>query len=338
MDSSPRPATSKQQLPHPALTPWRDALAGLRGADLLSLASLSRTQVLALLELAAAVKGDIAPFSTVMQGKSGVLLFEKPSLRTRMSFEVGVHKLGGHAIYMDHSAQRLGERESVTDYGKNLERWVDLIVARVFRNSVIVELAAAARVPVVNALCDLYHPCQALADFFTLFERSGRTGEDLRRVKLAYVGDGNNVAHSLMHGAAILGVELVVITPEGHAPEADIVAESRLLAAKNASPEPRVSASPDDVKGAAAVYTDVWVSMGESAHSASERRKFNKYQVNEALMAKAGPDAVFMHCLPAKRGQEVTDGVMDSPLNVAYDQAENRMHAQNALLSAIFGV
>lgn len=308
-------------------------IADLRGSDLLTLASLDAPTMLALFETAAAMKKDYGPFSRILAGKSAILLFEKPSLRTRISFEVGIAKLGGHPIYMDHSAQRLGERESVTDYGKNLERWVSLIVARVFRHAVVAELAAASRVPVINALCDLYHPCQALADYLTLWERFGR----VKGVRLAYVGDGNNVCHSLMHGAAILGADFVAVTPKGHEPSPDITRQARDMAeASGSGGRIAVSNDPDAVKGVDAVYTDVWVSMGEAAHSATERRKFLKYQVNEDLMSRAGPAAIFMHCLPAKRGQEVVDAVMDSPRSVVYDQAENRMHAQNALLAHMF--
>jgi ornithine carbamoyltransferase len=308
-----------------------ERLPHLRGADLLSLTSLDERTVLSLFATAAAMKKDYGPYSRTLAGKSVILLFEKPSLRTRISFEVGIAKLGGHAIYMDHSGQRLGERESVTDYGKNLERWVSLIVARVFRHSVVSELASAARVPVINALCDLYHPCQALADYLTLWERHGR----VRGLRVAYVGDGNNVCHSLMHGAAMLGAELVAITPKGHECDPEIVEGARALAAAGGG---RIveTTDPDAVSGVDAVYTDVWVSMGEAAHSASERKKFLKYQVNEGMMAKAGAGAVFMHCLPAKRGQEVVDGVMDGPVSVVYDQAENRMHAQCALMHHMF--
>jgi ornithine carbamoyltransferase len=308
-----------------------ERLPHLRGADLLSLTSLDERTVLSLFATAAAMKKDYGPYSRTLAGKSVILLFEKPSLRTRISFEVGIAKLGGHAIYMDHSGQRLGERESVTDYGKNLERWVSLIVARVFRHSVVSELASAARVPVINALCDLYHPCQALADYLTLWERHGR----VRGLRVAYVGDGNNVCHSLMHGAAMLGAELVAITPKGHECDPEIVEGARALAAAGGG---RIveTTDPDAVSGVDAVYTDVWVSMGEAAHSASERKKFLKYQVNEGMMAKAGASSVFMHCLPAKRGQEVVDGVMDGPVSVVYDQAENRMHAQCSLMHHMF--
>lgn len=308
-----------------------NSLPHLHGSDLLTLSTMDEKTILGLFKTAAAMKKDYAPFSTTLAGKSAILLFEKPSLRTRISFEVGIAKLGGNAIYMDHSAQRLGERESVTDYGKNLERWVSLIVARVFRHAVVAELASASRVPVINALCDLYHPCQALADYLTLWERHGK----VRGLRVAYVGDGNNVCHSLMHGAAILGAELIAITPKGRECDEEITAEARTLAEKNGG-KITVTTDVEAVKGVDAVYTDVWVSMGESAHSANERKKFLKYQINEALMAKAGPQAIFMHCLPAKRGQEVVDGVMDSPASVVYDQAENRMHAQCALLHHMF--
>ncbi|QOJ01822.1 MAG: ornithine carbamoyltransferase [Phycisphaeraceae bacterium] len=299
----------------------------------MTLASLDESTILRLFGTAASMKRDYAPYSASMRGKSAILLFEKPSLRTRVSFEVGIWKLGGQAVYMDHSNARLGERESVTDYGKNLERWVSLIVARVFRHSVVAELASASGVPVVNALCDLYHPCQALADYLTLWERHGR----VKGLRVAYVGDGNNVCHSLMHGAAILGATLVAVTPKGHGCDPRVVEEARDLARRSGSGG-RVEESndPDAVAGADAVYTDVWVSMGESAHSSSERKKFLRYQVNEAMMAKAGPGAVFMHCLPAKRGQEVVDAVMDSGASVVYEQAENRMHAQCALLHHMF--
>lgn len=307
------------------------SLPSLFGSDLLSLASLDERTILGLFETADAMKRDYGPFSGTLAGKSVILLFEKPSLRTRISFEVGISKLGGHAIYMDHSAQRLGERESVTDYGKNLERWVSLIVARVFRNSVVTELASAARVPTINALCDLYHPCQALADYLTLWQRFGRA----RGLRVAYVGDGNNVCHSLMHGAGLLGAHLIAVTPKGHECEPEIVAEARAMAVASGGSITETH-DPDAVAGVDAVYTDVWVSMGESAHSASERKKFLKYQINEPLMAKAGPGAVFMHCLPAKRGQEVVDAVMDGPASVVYDQAENRMHAQCALMHHMF--
>jgi ornithine carbamoyltransferase len=312
------------------------ALASLVGSDLLSLSGLGAAAMLGLFEMAATMKRDHAPYSRLLAGKSAVLLFEKPSLRTRISFEVGIARLGGHPIYMDHSSQRLGERESVRDYGRNLERWVDLIVARVFRHAVVAELAEASRVPVINALCDLYHPCQALADYLTLWERFGR----VKGLRIAYIGDGNNVCHSLMHGAAILGAEIIAISPEGHEPIESVTREAAALAQAPTSAGGgvvRVTNDIEAVRGVDVVYTDVWVSMGAAAHSAVEHSKFLKYQVNEALMAMAGPAAVFMHCLPAKRGQEVVDAVIDSPASLVYEQAENRMHAQNALLAAIFG-
>lgn len=308
----------------------------LFGRDLLTLTSFTRDQILALFETAQAIKADIRTFRTSLDGQSVILLFEKPSLRTRVTFEVGVQKLGGCVVYIDHSAMRLGERESIYDYGKNLERWVQCIVARVFSQNVVEELAAAAKVPVINALSDFHHPCQALADLFTLRENF-TTFDNLR---LAYIGDGNNVCNSLMQAAATLGVNTTIITPEGFEPPAPIVAEAEALA-REAGSTLRITNDPSTVAGASAVYTDTWVSMGQGAGAADEaakrRKAFQPYQVNPSLMSKAGPKAKFMHCLPAHRGQEVLDAVIDSPNSIVYDQAENRMHVQNAVLVHLLG-
>jgi ornithine carbamoyltransferase len=260
-----------------------------------------------------------------------------------MSFEVGIAKLGGHPIFMDHAAQRLGARESVRDYAKNLERWVECIVARVYSQAVLEEMAEAAKCPVVNALSDRFHPCQALADLFTLYERAGNDAARLRKLKLAYVGDGNNVCHSLIHCSTLLGVDTTVITPKGYAPAEDVVADCQAFA-KAAGSKFTLATNPTAIEGNDAVYTDVWVSMGQAGgvDEVTKRRKiFAKYQVNSELMEAAGKGrpspAVFMHCLPAQRGLEVTDDVIDSPHSVVYDQAENRMHAQNALLHYMLG-
>jgi len=329
--SKPHPRKDKRLPPTPPRSPGKRGVHPLHGRDLLSLSALDRAQVLKLFATAKSVKADISKDRKALDGKAVILLFEKPSLRTRISFEVGIAKLGGTAIYMDHSNARLGERESVHDYGKNLERWVQCIVARVFSQTVLDEMAAAASVPVINALSDLFHPCQALADFFTLTEHF----KGLQGVKLAYVGDGNNVCNSLMHAAGLLGVPMTVITPEGFEPRPEIVAEARSLA-KSSGSRIELSNDPSAVSGHSAVYTDVWVSMGQGAGQADEaakrRKAFQPYQVNTNLMAIAGPDAKFMHCLPAHRGLEVTDPVIDSTNSVVYDQAENRMHVQNALL------
>jgi ornithine carbamoyltransferase len=304
---------------------------GLAGRDLLSLAEFSSVEVQAVLDLALAMKKSPAKYDTTLKGKSCILLFEKPSLRTRISFEVGIAKLGGHCIYMDHSTQRLGLRESVHDYGKNLERWVSCIIPRVFQHVTLTKMAVASRVPVVNALCDMHHPCQALADLLTLRECRGT----LRGLNVAYIGDGNNVCHSLMHGCVLTGAHVVAVTPKGFEPNPAIVKECRKIGETTRS-EVTVTNSLDAVAGCDAVYTDVWASMGTSQDEAGRRMKtFAKYQVNAALMAKTGKDTIFMHCLPAHRGIEVTDEVLDGPSSVVYQQAENRMWAQMALLALI---
>jgi len=270
-----------------------------------------------------------------------VLLFEKASLRTRISFETGINALGGTALYMDHSAQRIGERESVKDYGRNLERWIDCIVARVYSQRAIDELALFADVPVINALSDRFHPCQALADMFTLWERPG----SLEGIRLAWMGDGNNVCHSLMQAATMLGVDMTIITPHGYEPAADVT-EQCLTYAKESGAVLTFVDDPAAVEGHHAVYTDVWVSMGQGDQANERRAAFGPYAVTPEIMSLASKGvtgkrfpngSVFMHCLPAQRGVEVLDEVMDSPASIVYDQAENRMHAQNGLLLHIFG-
>lgn len=303
----------------------------LNGRDLVSITQLTADEVKALLATAASMKSDLAPYAGSLAGKSIIALFEKPSLRTRVTFETGPTKLGAHVMYFDHSKQRIGQRESVKDYALNLERWVDCIVARVFEHRVLQEMAEHASVPVVNALCDLEHPCQALADLFTLSERF----DDLTECKLAYVGDGNNVCHSLMLLCAKLGVSFTAVTPKGFEPQFSVVRDA-LADAKTTGATITLSHNPDAAAGHDAVYTDCWVSMGQDHQAAMRDGVFDSYQVNEELMerlAGKGNDwPLFMHCLPAHRGQEVTDDVMDSPCSIVFDQAENRMWVQNALL------
>lgn len=329
---------SSSSLQHPRIA----SAADFRGRDFLTLSNVSRPALLELFDTARRCKAAPEEFRASLDFTSTVMLFEKPSLRTKMSFEVGIHRLGGQAIYLDHSQQRLGARESVEDYARNLERWVGCIIARVFKQSVLEQLAAAARCPVVNALSDRFHPCQAIADLFTLFERCGHDDARLRALRLAFIGEGNNVCHSLMHAASILGMKMVVITPPGFAPAEDVVRECTGFAdASGGSLE--VSSDAGAVEGSDAVYTDVWVSMGDASglDPAKRREIFLPYQVNAALMARASQGrrspALFMHCLPAQRNTEVTDDVIDSPGSVVYDQAENRMHAQNALLIHMLG-
>lgn len=286
---------------------------------------LTDDEVQYLLELAGKVKRAPAKFAKALSGKYLALLFEKPSLRTRLTFELAIKQLGGDSVVTEGPVDG---REPLKDVARNLERWVQGIVARTFSQTTIEELAQWSSAPVINALSDLYHPCQALADVFTLSERFG----ELRGLKLAFVGDGNNVAHSLMLTALRLGVDFAISTPEGYAPNAEIVAQAEGLAAVSGA---RLQVTNDPAKavaGANAVYTDVWTSMGKEKESAKRCKQFAEHQVNGGLMAHARPDAVFMHCLPAKRGEEVTDEVIESGQSIVFDQAENRLHTQKALL------
>jgi ornithine carbamoyltransferase len=272
------------------------------------------------LDLAHEVKRTPARFSKTLTGRYLTLLFEKPSLRTRLTFELAMKQLGGDTVT---SIGPIADREPVKDVARNLDRWTNGIVARVFSHSTIEELAKWSKVPVINALSDLYHPVQALADVQTLEERFGK----LDGLKLAFVGDGNNVAHSLMLTAGRLGMQVAIAAPAGYQPNPGIVAEASKFAKITVTSDPR-----EAVEGAHAVYTDVWASMGQESEAAERAQIFAPYQVNEELLAKARAEAVFLHCLPAKRGLEVTDAVMESPRSMVFDEAENRLHAQKALL------
>jgi ornithine carbamoyltransferase len=301
--------------------------------DLLTGVEWSAAQTQDFLRLAADVKRHPERYRGTLDGKSLVLIFEKPSLRTRVTFEVAIAQLGGFSTFLDHTEARLGQREPVRDIARNLERWVQGIIARVFLQKTLDDLAKNANVPVINALSDKYHPCQALADFFTLEERFG----GLRGLQVAYVGDGNNMCHSLMMAAAQTGAHMRVATPEGYEPEAAIVSHAQRIAEITGG-KIEVMISPEDaVMGAQAVYTDVWASMGQEGEAATRETAFVAYQVNEALFALAAPDAVFMHCLPAHRGLEVTGAVIDSSRSIVYDQAENRLHVQKAILHSLLG-
>lgn len=279
----------------------------------------------AALDLAKEVKQSRPRFASALKGRYAALLFEKPSLRTRMTFELAMKQLGGDVVTQ---IGMIGDREPLKDVARNLGRWTDVIVARTFTQQTVDELARWSGLPVVNALTDLYHPCQALADVFTLKEKFGR----LRGLKLAYVGDGNNVAQSLMLCCARLGVNIAVATPVGYAPRTSVIAHAIELA-RISGARVEVMADPADaVHHADAVYTDVWTSMGQESEAEERQKLFGPYQVNELLLSLAKTDALFMHCLPAKRGQEVTDQVMESPQSIAFDQAENRLHVQKAIL------
>jgi ornithine carbamoyltransferase len=297
-------------------------------SDLLTGTEWNAAQVRELFRLASDVKTHPDRYKNALTGRFLAMIFEKPSLRTRVTFEVGITSLGGTAIYLDHADTHLGDRESVPDVGRCLSRWVHGIVARVFSQKALEMLAGYAGVPVINALSDVYHPCQTLCDFFTLEEKFGSA----RGVKLAYVGDGNNVCHSLMVAGARVGAHVRIATPAGYEPDAKIVEAARRDAAATQGTIELFRAPEEAVTGAQAVYTDVWASMGQESEAEARAAIFAQYQVNAALMSHAAPDAVFLHCLPAHRGSEVTDEVMESPRSIVFDEAENRLHVQKAIL------
>src|SRR5467141_1685634 len=300
--------------------------------DLLTGGEWSPAHSRELLAITADIKANPAHYADTLRGKFLALIFEKPSLRTRVTFEVGIQSMGGHVVFLDHTQARLGERESIADVARNLERWVHGIVARVYEQRVLEEMAASANIPVINALSDKFHPCQALADFFTLEEKFGA----LRGFKLAYVGDGNNVCHSLIYLAARLGVHLRVATPEEYAPLPEVVADSKRVARETKAKIELMTDPREAVNGAMGVYTDSWTSMGFEAEGQVRNTVFQPYQVNAELMSLAAREAVFMHCLPAHRGLEVTPEVLDGRQSVVLDQSENRMYVQKAILHTLF--
>ncbi len=294
---------------------------------------LDAAQLRALLDLALRVKAEPTLHSEALRHRSIALLFEKPSLRTRMTFELAMMQLGGVAIFQDHRDGRIGEREPARDIARNLDRWFDAIVARTYSHMTLERLADWSGAPVINALSEAYHPCQALADFATVLERFG----SLEGLKVAYVGDSNNVAHSLLHSASLLGVSISVCSPPGYGLRAEDLARARRAGAASGAVIEVGHDLRQAVSGAAAVYTDVWTSMGWEEQTHQRRIAFADYQVSDEVMDAAGDDAVFMHCLPALRGQEVTDSVIESPRSVVFDQAENRLHAHKALLLTLLG-
>jgi len=298
--------------------------------DFLSLADYTGDEILAFLDFADRLKAEVRAGTPhpLLQGKTLALIFEKPSLRTRLTFQIGMFQLGGHTVLIDDI---LGRRESVPDVARNLERWVDGIMARTYRHAHVVELARCARIPVINALTDLLHPCQILADAQALREHKGR---DLGSLKVAFVGDGNNVFHSWANFAARVPLNLTLVCPPGYEGDAEITARVRREAKGEFTITHDVEAG---LRDADAVYTDVWASMGQEEEAETRERAFAPYQVNAALMALAKPDALFMHCLPAHRGLEVTDDVIDGPQSVVFDEAENRLHAQKAVLATLLG-
>ena len=303
----------------------------LRGRDLLSIGDLSPEEIDLVFSTTSLLKQGIREKRaqpSLLRHKTLAMIFEKPSLRTRVTFEVGMTQLGGHAIYLQPSDISLGVRETVADAARNLERWLDVIMARVFSHNTVTELAKHARIPVINALSDLEHPCQALADFYTIKEYKG----ELAGLKLAYVGDGNNVCHSLLLLAATVGTSMSVGCPPGYQPNAEVVAAAQKLAEESGAIIEITTDPVAAVRQADAVYTDVWASMGQESEKAEREKIFPPYQVNAELLKHAKADVIFLHCLPAHRGDEVTDEVMDGPHSVVFDEAENRLHVQKALL------
>jgi len=301
--------------------------------DLISTRDLGPQGVEAVLHLAELMKSRPSVFSRALAGKQMVMFFEKPSLRTRLTFEAGMVSLGGTAMFVDQSHSKLDGREKLSDIAHNLERWVDVIVLRTFAQETITGMAKYASVPVINALSDLEHPCQALADYFTLVERFG----DLRKITLAYVGDGNNVAHSLLLTCACLGSSIRIATPKGYTCNPLIVADAKKIAKQTGAKIEFLTEPHAAVAGVDAIYTDAWASMGQEQESAKRAEIFPPYQVNSELMAEAAPHAVFMHCLPAHRGEEATDEVMDGEQSVIFEQAENRLHVQKSILYLLLG-
>ena len=300
--------------------------------DLLTGTEWSPAQLRDFFHLATEVKAHPDRFRTSLTNCMFVMIFEKPSLRTRVTFETGIASMGGSSTFLDHTTAKLSEREPVRDIAKNLERWVQGIVARVFAQETLEELAANANVPVVNALSDKFHPCQALADYFTLEEKFGA----LKGLKIAYVGDGNNVCNSLIFLAARLGVNLRIATPLSYAPAQDVLADAKRVAKETRAKIELFTSPAEAVDGAQAVYTDSWTSMGFEAEGNVRNTVFAPYQVNAELMALAAPDALFLHCLPAHRESEVTSEVLDSAQSVVLDQSENRMYVQKAILHTLF--
>jgi len=301
--------------------------------DFLSIRDLSLYEFNQILDMSQDIKEHPQRFRTKLKDKILAMIFEKPSLRTRVSFEVGMLELGGKAIYLSPFDIQLGSREAVYDVGKNLERWVDGIMIRTFGHQIALDLAQACYIPVINALTDLLHPCQAMADFFTMREKKG----SLSQLKLAYIGDGNNVCHSLLFASAKTGCQMIAATPEGFEPKREILQQAEADAQETGARlsltnDPHQAAEEADV-----IYTDVWASMGQEEEKEKRATLFAPFQVNEELMSIAKEDAQFMHCLPAHRGQEVTDGVIDSAQSVVFDQAENRLHVQKIIMLLLMG-
>jgi ornithine carbamoyltransferase len=301
--------------------------------DLISIKDLSATEIEEIFTLTEALKKDGSGYSSVLKGKTLALIFQKPSCRTRVSFEVGMHQLGGNSLYLGPDELLLGVREAIKDVARTISRYLDGIVLRTFAHKNVVEMAIHATIPVINGLSDFSHPCQALADIYSIKEKLG----DLNNVTLAYVGDGNNVCHSLLYACSIIGLNMNVASPKGYAPDKSVLRQSQDLA-KTKNIRIKICASPQQaVKDAQVIYTDVWASMGQEKETERRKKIFKGFQVNAKLVKLAQKDALIMHCLPAHRQEEITDEVLDSKNSIVFDQAENRMHVQKAILIKLLG-
>lgn len=310
-------------------------VVSLAGRDLLCLQDFTREEIETILKTAEMMKiwNKIGKPHRVLEGKTLAMIFQKPSTRTRISFEVGIYQLGGYGLYLNANDLQLRRGETIADTARVLSRYVDGIMARVFDHKDVEDLAKYASVPVINGLSDFSHPCQALADYQTILEKKGR----IQGLKIVYVGDGNNVAHSLMIAGTKLGANVVVATPEGFEPDEKVIKWAEQNAAESGGSFELLHDPVQAVKGADVIYTDVWASMGQEAEAEERRKIFQPFQVNKELVKHAKPDYIFMHCLPAHRGEEVTDDVIDSPNSVVFDQAENRLHAQKAVMALVMG-
>ncbi len=308
--------------------PRRKPSVPFASKDFLSLKEIESSDLELLFKLADKMKKNPGQFLGKLKGKSLALLFQKPSVRTRVSFQVGMAQLGGSAVYMDPQEMPLGERESIKDVARVFSRYCDVVVARTYSHAVVEDFARYASVPVINGLSDSYHPCQTIADLFTIREKFG----DLKKINIAYIGDANNVLNSLLYGVAKTGANLSVANPRGYEPHEEITKDIKLIC-KDSGAKITVSNNPfTAIKNAHVIYTDVWVSMGQEKQHDQRLRDFQPFQVNAAIISKAPKDCVFMHCLPAHRGEEITDEVIEHPRSVIFDQAENRMHTQKALI------
>ena len=299
--------------------------------DLISIKDLNAKEIKEFFVSAAKMKKNPKKYSNSLKGKSIGLLFQKPSNRTRVSFEVGTYQLGAHCMYLGPDQIKLGERESIKDVAKTLSKYLDAIVARTFSHDDFLQLAEHSTVPLINALTDLLHPCQALADIFTIKEKKSKT----EKITVAYIGDGNNVSHSLIYGCAKMGINLNIATPFNYAPNKEIIEDAKIFISDADTKITLFDQPYAAVKDVDIIYTDVWASMGQEAQAEERKKVFKDYQVNSKLISNAKKDCLFMHCLPAHRGDEITDEVIDSESSIVFDQAENRLHVQKAILLAL---